>query len=135
MNRTPVVALALFVFACAGSMSAQKRPSILLEGDDCENGVATQAAVVSFKDAVQSSQRWTEGNEKVPKTPEILIQCWNVHGESIVVTSFGFTVSGGKALFDKPKLWLALTPESGRQLGTTIFNEWEKFWREDPVKE
>jgi hypothetical protein len=127
-NRHLSCSLVLVLFACTGVV-AQKRPSILIVGDDCDKGVATQAVVSSFRDASTASQRWSEGNEKAPQTPEIFIQCWNVDGESFVVTSFGFTISGDKAMYDKPKLWLARSPENGRQLGVAIFKEWEQFWQ------
>jgi hypothetical protein len=32
-------------------------------------------------------------------------------------------------MYDKPKLWLARSPENGRQLGVAIFKEWEQFWQ------
>jgi hypothetical protein len=59
-----------------------------------------------------------------------VIQCWNVGGESFVVTSFGFTISENKAMYDKPKPWLARSPESERELGAHIFKEWERFGQE-----
>jgi hypothetical protein len=119
----------LVIFAATTTAFAQKRPAITVVNDDCDNGVATKAVVSSFRDGTTISQRWSEGNEKVANTPEILIQCWNVDGESFIVTSFGFTTSAG-AVFAAPKLYLAQTAELGRQLGLTIFKNWEAFWQE-----
>jgi hypothetical protein len=95
MNGLRKGLVVLAFFATVGSISAQKRPAIFIVGDDCDNGVATKAVEESFKEASTISQRWSEGNERVPNTPELFIKCWNVDGESFVVTSFGFTVSGG----------------------------------------
>jgi hypothetical protein len=118
----------LIIFSVTAA--AQSRPAIFLAGDDCDKGVATQAVVYSFRNSMAGSKRWSEGNDKVPQTPEVYIQCWNVDGESFVVSSFGFTLSGEKAVYDKPKMWLPRTPDEGRELGKKLFKLWEDYWYE-----
>ena len=64
--------LVLVFLAATGHMFAQRRPAIFKVGDDCEKGAATNAVEQSFTEASTISERWSEGNEKVPDTLDFL---------------------------------------------------------------